>query len=334
MALTRMGEKHQPDTKLLPDIRAEAEQLLGLERHANAYRVVAARSDDPWAHQALASVLATQGKSVEAEVAIREAIRLGPAEGGRHHDLAEVLRNQGKFAEAAAEYAEAIRLRPDELASYHSLGNVYAHIGEFEKASAIFAEAVERGANDHWFFFKWATLCSHTNNGEEYQRACRAMLERFGQSEHREIAERTAKACALAPDFGDDAQQVMRLADLAMTDTQAHPARKWFQTTRALVDYRAGRFEAASDMAVAADPSAEGVHRDALTFSILAMAQHRLGHVDKAVAALANARQIMSKKMHKFEDGEAFINDWHDWLHARVLFREAEKLLAEPASKP
>jgi hypothetical protein len=29
------------------------------------------------------------------------------------------------------------------------------------------------------------------------------------------------------------------------------------------------------------------------------------------------------------EKGETFGDDWHDWLHARILCREAEKLLAE-----
>jgi hypothetical protein len=33
--------------------------------------------------------------------------------------------------------------------------------------------------------------------------------------------------------------------------------------------------------------------------------------------------------MPKIEEGQAFGDDWHDWLHAQILCREAERLLAK-----
>jgi hypothetical protein len=62
------------------------------------------------------------------------------------------------------------------------------------------------------------------------------------------------------------------------------------------------------------------------------MAQHRLGKLNAARAAMAHAQQIISSKMPRIEEGETFGDDWYDWLHAQVLCREAQRLLQEPAA--
>jgi hypothetical protein len=72
-------------------------------------------------------------------------------------------------------------------------------------------------------------------------------------------------------------------------------------------------------------PDANGLHDDAVKFAVLAMARHRLGHADGAGAALARAKAILAK-MPDPARGRPFGN-WHDWLYARLLGREAEELL-------
>jgi hypothetical protein len=136
------------------------------------------------------------------------------------------------------------------------------------------------------------------------------------------------------PEFAVDAKQVMRLTDRIMARTEDHPARKSYETTKGLVEYRAGRFGPAAAAIVRSAPSPEGLHRDALAFSILAMAQHRLGKAGEARTALSNAQGIIATKMPKVEKGETFADDWHDWLHARLLCREAEELLKEGPAVP
>jgi hypothetical protein len=69
----------------------------------------------------------------------------------------------------------------------------------------------------------------------------------------------------------------MKLADFIVTGTEQEPARNWYEITKGLVDYRAERFGPAADIILRSAPSNEGLHRDALAFSILAMALHRLG---------------------------------------------------------
>jgi hypothetical protein len=59
------------------------------------------------------------------------------------------------------------------------------------------------------------------------------------------------------------------------------------------------------------------------------MAEHRRGASEPARAALSNAGRIIAAKMPDPEKGLTFGDDWYDWLHAGMLFREAEELMAE-----
>jgi tetratricopeptide (TPR) repeat protein len=299
---------------------------------AGAYRAaIRLQPDNAWLHHLLGDACAQARRSAEAEAAYREAIRLEPNDGGRHHNLGDVLRDQHKFSDAAAEYAEAIRLRPDVHASHYGLGSVYAFAGHWDKAAAPFGRAAELKPDDLASSYRWATLCVYNNDPEDYRRACGAMLDRFGETSDVQLADFTAKACSLAPDLAGDATKVLKLADLAMAGTEENPARKRFEITKGLVDYRAGRFGAAADIIVHSAPSNEGSHQDALAFSILCLARYRLENGDDARKALADAQRILSTKMPRIEKGETFNDDWCDWLHAQIICREAEKLLAEGA---
>ena len=199
-----------------------------------AYRAASSvKPNDPWLRQSLGDACAAQRRFVEAEIAYRAAIRLEPNEGGRHHNLGDALRNQGKFSDAAVEYAEAIRLRPNEHASHFGLGSTYAYGGQWEKVAAEFQQAAQLNPTDLPILFKWATLSCYTNDQKNYQRACRALIEHFGKTDNIQIADCTTKACALAPGFGADPEQVMRLADATVFKTQAGPVREWFELARA-----------------------------------------------------------------------------------------------------
>jgi hypothetical protein len=59
--------------------------------------------------------------------------------------------------------------------------------------------------------------------------------------------------------------------------------------------------------------------------------RRRQGRSDNARAALTNPKKIVSAEMPRIEDGQTFAvaDDWHDWLHARILSREAEQTLAK-----
>jgi serine/threonine protein kinase/Tfp pilus assembly protein PilF len=315
---------------------AAALMRLGRPTEAEAaYRAaVDARPHDPWLHQALADTRAHLGRLAPAEAAYREAIRLEPNEGGRHHNLGDVLVRQGRYADAAAEYAEAIRHRPEVAASHGNLGAAAVQLGQWARAAAAFEGEAKLSPAEAWPWIRAAALYAYTGDAEGHRRVRRAALDQFTNATDPNTADRIAKACALLPGpDGEDLRRLERLARVALDGTEKSLDRPWFDAMCALVEYRTGRFDAAAAAAVRVDPGDGGGSRDALTFSVLAMARHRLGRPDDARAALSAAEKILAARMPDPEKGRPFGDDWPDWMHARVVCSEAKVVLAKPAAR-
>jgi tetratricopeptide (TPR) repeat protein len=165
---------------------------------------------------------------------------------------------------------------------------------------------------------------------EDYRRTCAQIARRFGDATDKQSAERCAKACLLMPDAldGADFNRVQKLAELAVAGTEKDGLFPFFAMVKGLADYRAGRHADAIRWMEVYAPRVNATHYDAAKFSVIAMAQYRLGHSDKALAARDNAQAIMAK-MPDLAKGQLLDGDWHDWVHAQVLSREAESLLEE-----
>jgi hypothetical protein len=114
---------------------------------------------------------------------------------------------------------------------------------------------------------------------------------------------------------------------------------------KGLAEYRAGHYAAAVEWLNRFSPRVDGVYYDATAFAGLAMAKHRLGlapgaddaHLaDEARAGLTRAQAIISKKMPDPKSGRPWgtawpysVDDFHDWLEAKILVHEAEKLIGK-----
>jgi hypothetical protein len=117
---------------------------------------------------------------------------------------------------------------------------------------------------------------------------------------------------------------------------------------KGVAEYRAGHYASAVDWLNRFSPRADGVHCDATTLAVLAMAKLRLSPEPRSVAAepsnaqladeartaLAHAEAILSQKMPDPKAGRPWGTQWpytidnfHDWLHARILTNEAKALL-------
>ena len=84
------------------------------------------------------------GKSDEAIVSIKEAIRLEPDNGQAHQGLARALWvGKGLFAEAIPEFERAIELNPEAGYSYLQLSMLLAWEGQYDRAEEICRRAVE-----------------------------------------------------------------------------------------------------------------------------------------------------------------------------------------------
>jgi tetratricopeptide (TPR) repeat protein len=235
-----------------------------------------------------------------------------------------------QWEDAFATYGEAIRLNPEDAGSYFSRGDTYAQLGHWAVAAADYSRALELDPSDHFNWYRLAALRLSTGDVEGYRVGCREMLERFGQADTPvEIADRVAKTCLLAPDAVEDVAHVQRLVERAVTDTRQHPFYRWFLLTKGLAEYRAGRDADAVEWLTRFGPREDGVHWNATAFSLLAMAQHRLGRVKESLAALDSAQAIIAQSMPNPQKGQPFdnVNNWLDWLHPQLLCREAGELL-------
>jgi hypothetical protein len=78
-------------------------------------------------------------------------------------------------------------------------------------------------------------------------------------------------------------------------------------------------------------PNPTDMHCDAVKFAVLAMAHHALGHANDAEAALAKAKAILAKLPEPAQGRP--VGEWHDWLYAQLLYREAEELMKKDSDR-
>ncbi|HEV8071946.1 MAG TPA: tetratricopeptide repeat protein, partial [Planctomycetaceae bacterium] len=233
------------------------------------------------------------------------------------------LLGTGESLPSFEEASKAIKAASGEW----NLADASARLGRWDPALAAIDKAAELEPANHWYVYHAATLHLRAGDVAGYHRVCRAMLERFEDTQAPEIAERTAKTCLLLSDAVLDIDRVQKLAIRAATGTEKHGSYRWFVFVKGLAEYRAGRPAEAVNWLNRFEPHADGAHIDATAFAVLAMAQHRLGQKEKARAALHSAQAIFAEKMPDPGAGRPFDGMWADWLHCQILLREAEALL-------
>jgi serine/threonine protein kinase/Flp pilus assembly protein TadD len=288
----------------------------------------ALRPDSAEAHRALGNALLGQNDADGAVAAFRAALRHQPQHVEVRLDLAIALRVKGLMNEAIAESREVIELAPKNPWPHVNRALAHVALGHWAKAAADYERGLELDPNNYenWRLTAYARLAAGDADG--YRRTCREFVERFDKTKDPVIAERMAKTCALAPGAVADFSRVEKLAELAVTGTEKHRYYRYFVLAKGLTEYRAGRHAEAIKWLELFAPKAGGVHWDATSFAALAMAQYRLGRTDEAKTILAKANAIIKAKLPDPSTGQLFRwSDWHDWVHAQILSREAEELL-------
>jgi tetratricopeptide (TPR) repeat protein len=226
-------------------------------------------------------------------------------------------------------FDRVVKLRPGDALPWVARASYHARRGQWQDAAAATARVLELDASDHMSWYSEAVLRLQLGDVEGYRRACRQMLERFGQTKEAYVADRTAKTCLLMPDAVDDLKPVVRLAEQAVTGTEKNTDYGWFLLARGMAHYRTGEFAAAVErLRNALNPDAEVIYRDAAVHLFLAMAQHRLGQAGEARAALAKAQALMDEKFPR-PGRDVLGANWGDWLRCQLFRREAEELLEE-----
>ena len=94
---------------------------------------------------------------------------------------------------------------------------------------------------------------------DAYDRARRALLDRFGTTTDPTIAERTSRACLLSPLQGDELERASTLADRAVAAGPGHESYHWFQFAKGLAEYRRNHF--ADAIRLLSRSAAKGISR-------------------------------------------------------------------------
>jgi tetratricopeptide (TPR) repeat protein len=242
--------------------------------------------------------------------------------------------------QAPDEFARALERRPNDLRLWLTRGNLYARQGQWDRAASDFERAFALQPSTHlWEWYLHATLCLWAGDTDNYEAACKEMLERFGRAKDPDPwgAQALAMICLLAPDAVPDLQVPARLAATAV---DAAPDNSWFLLTLGAARYRAGQFREAIDLFHRAlrgrwpDEEESRICGTALIDLFLSLAHHRLGERDEARQRLHDAVQRIDEAAAQAGGRGNRGKEWHVWAACQVVRREAEALLAGGARDP
>lgn len=104
------------------------------------------------AHQGLSAVYEKQGKLLEAEEEMRQAIQINSRDGICFYNLGVILEKQGRFEESVVSYESAVEKQPSNVGFLIRLARGYLHAGEKAKAMKVLNQATsfEPGSADAW----------------------------------------------------------------------------------------------------------------------------------------------------------------------------------------
>ena len=215
------------------------------------------------------------------------ALRLDPDYAWPHINLAKILHGEGRVDEAEDHYRQVLRLDPDNLEALRGVRGFLVAKGRGEEARLGWGKALEANPASPDAWYGYAELCLFLGDQEEYCRARRALLDRFGATASPFIAEPVGRACLLLPVTGDELREAAELTDRAVAAKASTPEwiYRYFLFAKGLAEYRRGRLAAAISVM---EGDAGKVMRPA-PLLVTAMARHRLGHEAEARKTLAAA---------------------------------------------
>jgi eukaryotic-like serine/threonine-protein kinase len=182
-----------------------------------------------------------------------------------------------------------------------------------------------------------SSLLVQTGKMEDYRRFCQEAVRRFSEAKEPRLANAIALGALILPGSGIDLQVVAKMADRAVASTNRATLMPLFEVTKALSEYRRGRFAGAIEWSRRfLTVPLEGELRcfTAEAYLVLAMAQCRLAHAEEARSAFAEGGEIVETQIGKGTSRGPDQVQWPDWIIARALLREAGALIEEPPGTP
>src|SRR5262249_55923271 len=151
----------------------------------------------------------------------------------------------------------------------------------------VWREALEAEPPEPEVWLGYAELCLFLGQDDEYLRARRALLDRFGTSTDSYVAERIGRACLLLPAPEDELRQATALIDRAVAAGRSKPdwAYPHFMFAKGLAEYRQNHMDSAIAVLKGKAARVPGPNPR----MVLAMAQYRQGRKEEALHTLAAA---------------------------------------------
>src|SRR5262249_40140686 len=269
------------------------------------------------AHSNLGLTLQAQDQLDEAIDCFQRAVRLDPNYAWAHHNLGNALRIKGRLDEAHDHCQQALGLEPNNPEIKNGLASVLLRQGGAQEVQVGWRKALDANPPEHDAWFGYAELCLFLGKQDEYRRACRALLDRFGATTSPFIAEPVGRACLLLPGTEDELGKGAALTDRAVAANETTPAwiYRYFLFAKGLAEYRQGRLASAISLMEGEASKVMGPTPRLL----LAMAQHDQGQKKQARKTLATAIVAF--------DWNAAQADWRGVWIAHILRREAEALI-------
>jgi serine/threonine-protein kinase len=248
----------------------------------------------------------------------RAAVAIRPRNGEIYTKLGRALLETKDTEGAIAAFGKAFELNPNADVT-RELAKLLAPQGKLEALRAAWEKYLERDPPDHDSWYGYAELCLFLGREEDYRRARRALLKRFGATTFSFHAERTARACLLLPGTDDELRQAVALAERAVAEREGekwgHP---YFEFVHGLAEYRQGQF----DRAIATmQGDASGVLGPAPRL-VVALSLHRSGQATEArktLAAAILAHDWRAMRVHA-------LDQQNEWIY-HILRSEAEAMI-------
>jgi eukaryotic-like serine/threonine-protein kinase len=274
-------------------------------------------------HARLSFFLSAVGRHDEAISRLQMATRSEPNTSLLYTTLGHRLEFKGRYLEALAQHRRAIMLDPKDSTSRRESRAILTRLGRGEEARAEWQTALESKPLQYDDWSEYAEFCLLIGHEEEYRRARRTLLGKFGMTNDPHVAERTARACLLLPATEDELRQVVALTERALCferpgDTEVYSSLLF---ARGFAEYRRGRF----DRAISTMRGEASRYNGSAPRLVLAMALHRSGQIAESRKTLAAAVLAHNWKLtHHWKPNVGSYQA--GWLH-HVLRREAEQLI-------
>jgi tetratricopeptide (TPR) repeat protein len=249
--------------------------------------------------------------------------------------------SQRRWDDAHEAFSRAIELHREHVSVWIARGDLYASLGLWDLASNDFGEAIaiqEPDATMRWY--RHALLRLYLDDEEGYDEARRRMRERFQGTIDINLATELARTYVLT---GDERVDFGPFAELAGHAAVAEPG-VWYRLyILGIAQYRDGKYEQAAEALTMSLTGAPDWSGRALSYPVLAMAHHRLGHAAEARRRLDQATEASERWLriryrpnatdwaghwiHNLGAMSEWPIAWWDWLEFNVYYREACELI-------